>query len=186
MNGQFDPITLDARYQLSLDAGGEQMRIDMILLDSDAYLQMSDLELPGLPPGTWLHVDESKIQPGSPFDVLSEDDPAGAEGFVNGVTTAEWTGDGTVAGELDMRKSPTIDEQTLEILGDGPALAPFTAVIDGEGRLVELVVDADRALPGLGEITSRYSNFGEPVNLTAPPADEVVPLPDELLGLLEA
>lgn len=186
MNGQFDPVAREGRFQFAIDGGGEQMRIETVFLGSDVYLQISDFELPDQPPGTWLYFDESQLPPGSPFEVMSDEDPAGAQGFINAVTTAEWTGDGTIAGEIDMLKAPDIDEQTLEILGEGPALAAFTARIDGDDRLVELIVDLNSVLPGMGTIESRYANFGEPVDLEPPPADKVVPLPDYLLGILEA
>ncbi|MDG4767589.1 hypothetical protein O7632_26365 [Solwaraspora sp. WMMD406] len=183
--GSLDPVNKRARYEMFMGVGSELMKINMIMLEQDLYMRIAGDEMAEMS-DVWLHVDTSKIPDGSAFDMMPDGDPAGAANMIEGLVDVEWTSDTTMSGTIDMTKSSTADPEMLDALGDRATAVPFTATLDDEGRLVELVVDTASLAPGMGTIEARYSNFGAPVSVEAPTDGEIMPLPDAMLGMLEA
>lgn len=177
-NGVVDPATKRAQMAMNVGAGNQAMKMDVIAVDQDVYLRLQNV--PNLP-DKWLHIDSSKLPAGSQLQMMREGDPLNANGLMAGVTELERTGDRAFKGTLDLTKAPNADEDALKTLGEKAKAVPFTAKLDEQGRLIELVVDMQSVQPGLSEMTTTYSDFGVPVNVEKPAASEVQEAPAEVL-----
>ncbi|MFY1633868.1 hypothetical protein ACN27F_11405 [Solwaraspora sp. WMMB335] len=183
--GAMDPANRRGRFEIHVAVDGELMKIEMIMLEQDMYLQLAGDEMAELA-DVWMHIDRSKLPEGSSFDMMPQDDPAGAEDMVRDLIDIEWTGDDTLAGTIDMTKSPTADPEMIDALGEGADSVPFTATLDDEGRLVEMIIETSSLASEMGDMETRYSGFGEPVDVQAPTDGEIMPLPDAMLGMFDA
>lgn len=133
----------------------------------------------------WLHVDVTKVPPGSPFSVESND-PRSAAKLIAASSQVQKTDQNSFKGVLDMTKSATANQDSLRALGAKATAVPFTARKDAAGHLVELVVDVEAIAAGAGQMTTTYSDFGVAVTVESPPASQVAEMPKEMLGLLGA
>lgn len=137
-------------------------------IGSDLYLQMGGL--PGVPAGTWMHVDANSLGPDSPLQ-LHNQGPAATTRLLDTSTDVTRTGPSSFRGTLDMSALP----QGRPAAGGKIGAAPFTAQVDTAGNLTEIVIDS-----GTWQVTVTYSEHGVPLKLTAPPEDKVVPMPDDV------
>ncbi|MEO3925932.1 hypothetical protein ABGB07_18985 [Micromonosporaceae bacterium B7E4] len=181
--GAMDPKGKKANLAMKLDVPGQSMDFKIILAADDLFVKYAGL--PGLPK-EWMRVDASKIKAGSTLDIMPEDDPLGVNNLMKGIVDVERDGERGFKGTLDLTKSPTADPESLKMFGDKVTAVPFTATIDDQGRLVEIAADTASVSPLIGDMKVSYDNFGKPVELTAPKPSDVVEMPAELLGLLDA
>nr|WP_296064666.1 hypothetical protein [uncultured Actinoplanes sp.] len=151
---------------------------------TDLYVKASGqlASLAGGPSGTWMHIDTSKVGAASPLN-LANSDPKTTAKMLTGSTDVQKTGDHTFAGKVDFTKSPTFRSagaaaDTSGLTGKLKAV-PFTARTDDQGRLVNLTFDLESLAPGVGKMTTEYSDFGTPVDVQAPPSSQVVPMPEK-------
>ena len=133
----------------------------------------------------WMHLDAADLKAGSNFAVLPQDDPTGAQSLAKAVTQVAKQGD-TYTGVIDITKAPSLNKDSLKALGAKSNTVPFTAKVDGSGRLVEMNVDMSAIAPTAGTMKTTYSDFGTKVKVSKPPADQVTEPPKELAGLLNA
>jgi hypothetical protein len=117
---------------------------------------------------------------------MSGSNPKDASKMIAASTDVQKTGDNAFKGVLDMTKTPNANEKSLSALGDKAKAVPFTATTDAEGRLTELVIDADAMMAGAGKMTTTYYDFGTDVSVQAPPAKDVMEMPKEMLGAATA
>ncbi|MGI5145395.1 hypothetical protein ACQEVC_03170 [Plantactinospora sp. CA-294935] len=181
--GAMDPKGKKANLAMKLDVPGQSTDFKIILLADDLFVKYTGL--PGLPK-EWMRVDASKIKAGSTLDIMPEDDPLGVNNLMKGIVDVERDGERGFKGTLDLTKSPTADPESLKMFGDKVRAVPFTATIDGQGRLVEIAADTASVSPLIGDMRVSYDNFGKPVEITAPKSSDVVEMPAELLGLMDA
>ncbi|MEV6812932.1 hypothetical protein [Micromonospora sp. NPDC051296] len=174
------------------------MALDLVHVKPDSWVKL-DLSgaaassVPGRDKfnlGKYQHLDQSRIQGdrnlGFDFDQV---DPAGSEVLTQAVTEVRRTGDGTYAGTIDVSKAAdagSIDPGLITALGAQANSVPFTATLDGQGRLTELVLQ----IPGTGgatapEIRVTYSDYGNATAAQKPPSDQVVEAPPELYNLFD-
>jgi hypothetical protein len=117
----------------------------------------------------------------------------GAE-TVNGVSTTHYHATIDLGKSVDNAKVPPALREKVKQLwhrgGEAAPTIPADAWIDGEGRLVRMTTTVDTAAmvggasgaSGIGgalptvTTTLNLSNFGEPVHVEAPPADQVIDL----------
>jgi hypothetical protein len=167
--------------------GDEGMTISMRKLGSDLYMKFDGAlgSMLGADGDKWMHIDAAQVPEGSPFSMESND-PKNAARLIESSAQVQKTGDRSFKGVLDMTKSPTVNDESLKALGAKATAVPFTAKADDQGRLIELVVDVEAIAPTAGAMTTTYSDFGSPVSVEAPPASEVVEMPKEMLGLVNA
>ncbi|MFD6562886.1 hypothetical protein [Micromonospora profundi] len=172
------------------------MKLDVIHAKPDSWVK---LELTGpaadsLPAikqlnlGKYQHLDQARIKGnknlGFDFDKV---DPAGSAVLTQGITEVRSTGTGTYAGTIDITKAAeagSLNAATIAALGTQAKTVPFTAKVDPQGRLSELVLQ----LPAAGqtaaqEIKMTYSDYGAATAAQKPPADQVVEAPVELYSL---
>ena len=83
-------------------------------------------------------------------------------------------------------QGPTRNADSVKALGAKANAVPFTAKADDQGRLIELVIDMGAVMPSAGKMTTTYSDFGTEVRVEAPPAAEVIEMPKEMLGVVNA
>jgi hypothetical protein len=132
----------------------------------------------------WMHTDASKIPSSSSMNV---DNITDARNFLVGLGRVEKVGTGAYRGVLDITKARNADVESLAFLGDKAKAVPFTAEVDAQGRLTELVIDmAALGMPAtLGStINARYFDFGSPVTVKAPNKDQVQEMPAVVLKTL--
>jgi hypothetical protein len=129
----------------------------------------------GLNPKKWYLVDQAKLTGANAklFDVANFDmlDIVGLMTSTSRITRKDAT---HLAGTVDLTRATGVSAPTqadLAAAGAGAASVPFTATIDEQGRLVDLLIQADTVNP---DLTNEYafSNIGTPGPVTAPaPAD---------------
>ncbi|MEU7751106.1 hypothetical protein [Micromonospora sp. NPDC049171] len=172
------------------------MKLDVIHYKPDSWVK---LELTGptadsLPAikqlnlGKYQHLDQARIKGnrnlGFDFDKV---DPAGSAVLTQGITEVRSTGTGAYAGTIDVTKAAeagSLNAATIAALGTQAKTVPFTAKVDPQNRLSELVLQ----LPAAGqtaaqEIKMTYSDYGAATAAQKPPADQVVEAPAELYSL---
>ncbi|MEV4494816.1 hypothetical protein C7C45_05705 [Micromonospora arborensis] len=172
------------------------MKLDLIHYKPDSWVK---LELTGpaaknLPAikqlnlGKYQHLDQTRIKGNRSlgFD-FEKVDPAGSAVLTQGITEVRSTGTGAYAGTIDVTKAAeagSLNAATIAALGTQAKTVPFTAKVDPQGRLSELVLQ----LPAAGqtaaqEIRMTYSDYGAATAAQKPPADQVVEAPAELYSL---
>lgn len=182
-SGLTDPVAKKASFDMDMSIAGTSMKISVIAVDREIWMKITGT--PGMP-DKWMHVAADKIKPGSNLDLMKDGDPAGTERLVDGLVEVEWDGTGAVKGTVDVTKAGTVDEDTVKQLGDKAKAVPFTATIDGEGRVSSMTVDMNAVMPGTGKLVTTYSAFGEPVDITKPADGDVIEMPAEILAAMNA
>jgi len=107
------------------------------------------------------------------YDVL---DMAGLMTTTSGLARKDAT---HITGTVDLTRSTGVSAPTpsdLEKAGPGAAKIPFTATVDDQGRLIDLVIQADAVDR---DLTNEYafSNIGKPGPVAAPAAADVATTP---------
>ncbi|MCX4474354.1 hypothetical protein OOK41_29280 [Micromonospora sp. NBC_01655] len=195
--GQVHEPSQSAEMKLTIgDASSDvQMRLDLVHLKPDSWVKL-DLggqaaKLPGVQSlnlGKYQHLDQSRIKGNRnlAFD-FDKVDPAGSEVLTQGVTEVRQTGEGAYAGTIDVTKAAeagSLNAELIKALGQQARSLPFTAKLDPQGRLSELVIQ----IPASGQnkaqdIKITYADYGAASAAQRPPADQVVEAPNELYNL---
>ncbi|MDP9795272.1 hypothetical protein J2S43_003784 [Catenuloplanes nepalensis] len=154
-------VTLDSRVD------GQQFTSDFVTVAGERFvlLDFSKVEnmtsaLPDVMTGEkWVPLTDPAVTElgGIPFPKPG-DDVVGATAAVRAVIDARETGDNAYAGTLDLtqvgpgvlRVGPTAE--LLAQLGDAASAVPFTATLDGEGRLLTFVYD----VPAAGAVPANH------------------------------
>ncbi|SBT54607.1 hypothetical protein [Micromonospora narathiwatensis] len=172
------------------------MKLDLIHYKPDSWvkLELGGRAAAGVPGvrqlnlGKYQHLDQTRIKGnralGFDFDQL---DPAGSAVLTQGVTEVRRTGDGTYEGTLDVSKAAeagSLDPALITALGTQAKSVPFTAGVDPQGRLSELVMRVPAAGQNAAqEIKITYADYGNATAAQKPPADQVVEAPAEFYHL---
>ncbi|RKN39971.1 hypothetical protein [Micromonospora endolithica] len=177
-SGTMDPATKTSDMTLDMGTLG---KFQVLSTGDDVYLKMSGgLLAQQSSSDKWMHLDMRKVSKDSPFNFMPDGDPGGVNKLVNSVVAVERTAAGGYAGTLDYTRTMA-DDKDIAAFGDKAKAVPFTATVDAEGRLTELVVDTSTLVESFGKMSTRYADFGTPVTVRTPPASEVQEMPTELL-----
>ncbi|MER5333125.1 hypothetical protein [Micromonospora sp. NPDC002717] len=172
------------------------MKLDLIHAKPDSWVKLelggtTAGSLPGVQKlnlGKYQHLDQTRIKGnrnlGFDFDKV---DPAGSEVLTQGITEVRQTGEGAYAGTIDVSKAAqagSVDPAVVTALGAQAKSVPFTAKLDPQGRLSEMVIQ----IPAAGQTKAQdiritYSDYGNAAAAQKPPADQVVEAPAELYNL---
>ncbi|MFJ8689098.1 hypothetical protein [Micromonospora wenchangensis] len=196
--GQVHQPSQSAQMKLSIgDASSDlMMNLDLIHAKPDSWVKLdlggtSAGSIPGaqkLNLGKYQHLDQTRIKGnkslGFDFEKL---DPAGSAVLTQGITEVRQTGEGSYAGTLDVSKAAeagSVDQTLISALGAQAQSVPFTAKLDPQGRLSELVLQ----IPAAGQSAAQdikitYSDYGNATAAQKPAADQVVEAPQELYNL---
>lgn len=175
MSGSTDPVKKQSEFTMSFTQEGTTISYEFRLLGTDSYMKMDaeGEEIPGLDGKTWYHRDITKSPTGP--SSMGSFDAAQITATLQQATDVKRVGDKDFTGMLDLSKAAA----TLGMSeGDVKALPtksiPFKAAVDDQDRLVQFTFDTP---PSGGEpaqtMDMRLSDFGTPVDVQAPPADQV-------------
>lgn len=167
--GVVDYTTTPPSSQMTVNLGGQS--VEMVMIDGAIYMNMG--EMTG---GMWTQMDEATAEAsGANADPLAQ-----MRMFQDAITGAELVGQEDVNGAQADHWKLTVDSAAIAGDAAGAAALPDTIAydvwLDGEGRFVKSLVEMDVA----GQATSTettMSGFGEPVTITAPPADQITEMP---------
>ncbi|MFJ8576992.1 hypothetical protein [Micromonospora sp. NPDC093277] len=173
------------------------MTMHLVFIDNDSWVnlelggEMAEL-VPGFKAtkGKYQHLDRSKLDGVKElsFD-FADVDPASSEKMIKAITDVKQTGDGTYAGTVDATKaadSDLLDEDTVKSLGAQASALPFTAKVDGQGRLTELAVEVPAAGSAEAQtVTVTYADYGSATAPKAPPAGQVVEASEQLYEMFK-
>ncbi|WP_319463805.1 hypothetical protein [Micromonospora sp. RTP1Z1] len=172
------------------------MKLDLIHSKPDSWVKVelggkSASSIPGVQKlnlGKYQHLDQARIKGNRAlgFD-FEKVDPAGSAVLTQGITEVRQTGEGMYAGTLDVSKAAeagSLDPSVITALGTQAKSVPFTAKLDPQGRLSEMVVQVPAAGQSAAQdIKITYSDYGTASAAQKPPAAQVVEAPPEFYNL---
>jgi hypothetical protein len=187
-----------AQFTMKVDDGsGSTIGMEMIYIEPESWVKMDFGDLGAMIPGAdkmkdkYQHLDQSKVKDAGELGLNLEDvDPAGSAVLAKGITDVQKTGEGAYAGKLDASAvgddSAALDSDLVKALGAQAKSLPFTAKLDAQGRLTELVI----SVPAAGEskahdIKVTYADYGSASAAQKPPADKVVEASPETYEMLK-
>lgn len=153
------------------------MNLQMLLIDKKVYLK----GLPNLPAGKWASFDEKSEVGKQMSRAATQADPKRMyDQFENGLTKVEKIGSETVDGESMTKYALTLDSKkalgsaTASTAGAAslPKTIDYTAWVDAKDHLRKVSFDVSGV-----KATVNMSKYGEPVDITAPAAKDVVKVP---------
>jgi len=172
-------------------ASGLNLKIGALVIGNDLYMKMDFGSLGAAIPGfgsigdKWMHIDKAKVKPGSVLTV--DPNSIGVEHYVKGVVSAEKSGDTEIKGTIDLAKSAPVgvDAGDIANLPAAERIAPFTATLDGDGRISKIVI----MMPKVGQfpasaLTTTFTGFGAAVEVAKPAAAQTVEAPDLIYQFL--
>jgi hypothetical protein len=181
------------------DADGEG-KIGFVVVGQDQWIKMDfgpEINQLLKLPKKWMHIDPAKVKDSETLKEMSVDfgnadeiDPAGSGTILKAVVTAEKTADGTYSGTVDLTKATDagmVDEEVVTKLADKAKAIPFTATVDGQGRLTKLSLD----MPAAGDVPAHkleasYSDYGSATEAKKPPAGQTQEAPASAYELLNS
>ena len=186
----------DMRMTIGDPSSDLMMKLDLIHAKPDSWVKLelggsAAAQIPGvknLNTGKYHHLDQNRIKGnralGFDFEKL---DPAGSAVLTQGITEVRQTGEGAYEGTVDVSKAAeagSLDPAVITALGAQAQSVPFTAKVDTQGRLSEMVLN----IPAAGQNAAQdlkitYTDYGNASAAQKPPADQVVEAPAELYNL---
>jgi hypothetical protein len=187
--GTNDPTAKAAALSITATEANVPVKMDIVVIDKDMYLKMDlgalNAQL-GIVNGKYMHLDVTKLGTGSDLPIQPGADPIEVSGILTGLVNATTTDGRNYTGTLDLTKvtSSTIDSGLVTDNAAKARSVPFTAVLDGKGRMTDLKIDGSAINPGLGiEIT--FSDFGTAANIQKPDAGQIVEAPDSVIQMFK-
>ncbi|MEU4156449.1 hypothetical protein [Actinoplanes sp. NPDC026670] len=182
ITGVADAKNARADMTMTGGQGSESRELRILLVGTDFYMQVVGPEAAGLGlgAGEWMHLDASTVPADSPLNPRKVVD---AQNFLGGVVTVEKVDAVTFKGVLDLETFEAGSTVAPASPDPDADQVPFTARVDDQGRLTELVVDTGALNePGAAgtEMKVRYSDFGAPITVEAPAKDKVREMPSQL------
>jgi hypothetical protein len=169
-----DPAAKKADVTIETGVGDTKIKVVMRSLNNEIWVKMSGV--PGLA-DKWMHVPADKVKKGSSLDPYKFD----TSQLSNALVSAERDGASGFKGTMDVTVSGSLGEDAVKQLGDKAKAVPFTATVDGQGRVSQFTLDMNSVVPGMGSMKTIYSGYGDPVTVSPPPASEVIEMPAQLI-----
>lgn len=197
-NGSVHKPSNSAQFTMKVDDGsGSTFGMEMIYIEPDSWVKMDFGDLAAMIPGAdkmkdkYQHLDQSKVKDAGELGLNMKDvDPAGSAVLAKGITEVQKTGEGAYAGKLDASAigddSAALDSDLVKALGAQAKSLPFTAKLDAQGRLTELVISVPAAGDNKAQdIKVTYADYGNATTPQKPPADKVVEAPASTYEMLK-
>jgi hypothetical protein len=174
MNGNLEAAT--GRLSVAIEAKGN--KIDLVAAGDDVYVGVPMLN------GKWAHFSVAKL--GADSGGILFADPLFGRRLLGAIASAEQAAAGNFSGTIDLTKLPAdastsadrIIGKFVKSAGDKANAVPFTAVVDGDGRLNEFHVTFPGADKGADlAYNLKFLEIGSPVTVTVPPITNVVEAP---------
>jgi len=160
-------------------------KIEVRLVDGVMYMQM-----PQLGKGRWIKIDLAAADSPLGGDLLKQMNPeTQLKAMKDAVTKVEYVGDERVDGDSLKHYTMTVRSDAFRDLqgqlgktGAGatdklPSVLTYDVWTDQDGMLRQTEV----ALGDLGSVTTTMSDWGDPVDIEAPPADDVMKMPSGMM-----
>lgn len=193
----FSDITMTMTMQVPVDAAGTTEELTMLVVDGRFYMQMpASMGMPTDKP--WLTIDPAGSDPVSQmFGSMVDEMAASAELHESFAENAELIeveeiGGSTVDGVDVTEYRMTVDAQDLDALGALPDSGLSASELGVDSMTYALYVDDDNLLRrmttdlgGVGSMQMRLFDFGAPVEVEAPPADQVTDFGSMMEGLMD-
>lgn len=172
MEALVDPVAKTGHTTVSMSAEGMSLESEMILIGEDIYVKTTGGALTS---DKWMHMKSAEL--GQAFSA-SQVDPTEFLAKADDVVQVD---EHTYTGVLDLS---TVDASAFgggvgEKFGQDFTAIPFTLTLDDEGRLSRM----ETTMKGMGgdggdrTAVVTMSDYGTPVDVTAPPADQVEEMP---------
>ncbi|HEY8474705.1 MAG TPA: hypothetical protein VIL37_19055 [Natronosporangium sp.] len=185
--GAMDPAVPAGSVTVTIEQGPMVIDIESILIESSMWANLGSLgeffgaETP------WLHIDRTRLgEAGLAGIAPGQVDLVGAAEWLRSAEQVEQVDEDTFRGQFQLAEgeSTGFADQLLAALGEESLAVAFVATVDDQGRLTELTVDLPRTEATAAQrLELRYFDFGAPVEVSPPPADQVSELPEELYEL---
>jgi hypothetical protein len=191
MTGAADPAAEAAEMSMTVAVDEMVMEMQFIVIGTDTWMNMGELGAFFGATTPWMLVDLSRIDTDALGFQPEATDPVGASDMLQGLGEVEQVDDRTFEGVIDLTVAPghVIDDDMLAIMGEDAATMAFTATIDDQDRLSHMTIFLPD-VPELAElnieaIEMRFFDYGAPVEITPPPADQVSEMPDEFYQMFD-
>ena len=185
--GSVDPTSRAATLDLKGTEDGNAVDVDFTQIGDKFWAKLdvgSFQSQVGARPDQWLQIDRTKLTSATatPFNTSGSTDALDLAGLltsVSNVTYPDPSDPTRITGTVDLTAATGVTApDSTDVKDDGEAAkkTPFTATVDGQGRLTDLTINADSYD---GDLTNdfMFSDFGAPDAVTAPPAADVIPAP---------
>lgn len=186
--GFVEPSAKAVKVTTTMTAGSAKGDVELIVVNDDHYARVTGLQLLGLDPSKWLHLDGRRIESLARFGITDVLDPLGLAVLSSGIASAERTGDRSFRGTFDLSKPAAgISDKDIKDLADKAKNIPFEATLDAEGRLstVKFTIPARGNQPAR-TVDMTISDYGAKVDVTRPVASQVVEAPDIVYSFINA
>lgn len=175
MTGDTKVTAGNPTMKMTMDMG-PSMKLDMLLVDKKIYLK----GFPGLPAGKWAVLDSSSAAGKQLAQSLDQADPTKMYDQIGtGLKDVKYLGEDTVDGDKTYKYDITIDTKAVQAkLPTAQQTTKVPATID-ETVWVDEQNHPRRVTFDLSGVTAdmTMSKYGEPVDVTAPPAADTVKAP---------
>lgn len=173
VTGEIDPAAKTAQVTSTGTVSGQNISVGYTVITPDVWTKIDlgatlNKQL-GLTPGTWMHIDRTKVTDRSQL-------PVNAAGeftigtLLTGVANVQQTDSTHYTGTVDLTDTNSLlspDKDALTKAGAKAKAVPFTATLDDQGRLTSFKEDGATIDPALTvEIT--FTDFGAPMSITKP------------------
>lgn len=185
MSGAMNPADRTGEMSMTIASQGMEMAMEIVIAEPDIWLNLGEMGAALGVETTWMHMDTTRLPDGFLGSQEAAGDLNGAAELLKGLGPVTRVDEHTFQGEIDVTAgdSAVFDEQTLNLLGDEATSLEFTATVDDQDRLTHLEIampPVPDLPPGTDSLDIRYFDFGTPVEVSPPPADQVSELPEEL------
>jgi hypothetical protein len=182
LSGSLDPVGGKSDLNVTVASVALEFR----MLPDALYAKFAGGSLlPGLPAG-WMKLDRTRL-PNSLNDSLKPDGAMGVDRLIDAIDTASKSGN-DYSGTIDLGKaagSLGLPSALVSQIPESDRLVPFSASIDGQGFLTKMSF-TPKIAGKTATTTMMFSNFGDPVDVATPPANEVTDAPDLIYTALSA
>lgn len=199
-SGSVHAPSKSAQMEAKSRPGEGEFSLGFVTVDQDRWIKLdlgAELNTALKVPTKWMHIDPGKVTDSQMLKEMSVEfgnaekvDPVGSGIILKNLLTAERTGDGAYSGTVDLSKATDaglVDEDVVTKLADKAKAIPFTATVDGQGRLTKLTLD----IPAAGEVTAHkleatYSDYGSATEAQKPPAGQTLEAPASAYQMLNS
>ena len=172
MTGLMDPRRKTGEFTMKAVAEGTEIKTEMRIVDGTNYIRitMPGADLPGMDGKSW-----RKLTGKGGTGTLGGFDATDTVKSLEAATDVKWAGDDAVTGTIDLAKAGRqLGMGAGELDKLSTKTVPFEATFDDAGRIVRYAL----TLPAIGsepatKMDMKYSDFGVPVEVAAPPAAEI-------------
>ncbi|MEV8509714.1 hypothetical protein AB0368_33490 [Actinoplanes sp. NPDC051475] len=170
LDGAMDPAKKIGAFTATTKRGGTSV-MEWRILGDVVYLKTNTPSLPGATNKPWRRINQAESASlAEGFDGAKMANPLTQAINVQRPSARHFTGSFATTAVAKALSVPTLNGSSSAT--PAPTVA-FTADLDDQGRLTRYHLDVPRTKGGTYPLELTYSDFGTPVTVQAPPADQV-------------